>query len=182
MSVATVSRRVERLVRRKGGILLDVSLGGEPQANAVTFADLRHSPLDVHWPLADGAVHTAVVRHVLEFLDPAAFFRWFDELHRVLRPGGVAYISGPYGGDDGAGWVSDPTHRTRVVETTFAWLDPTTPLYERHGDTFRPTPKPWRTIVAARVPGSMGTVSYNAILQTLATAKILKEAAHGNGR
>ena len=162
----TASRaRGAALVRRKGGILLDISLGGQPQPNSVTFTDLKRSPLKVPWPLPDKVVHTAVVTHVLDFLAPGDVFRWFDELHRVMRPGGVAYFSGPYGGDESVGWLSDPAHRTRVVEATFAWLDPRTPLYAEHDQLARPRPRPWHVLALARVPGTLGTISYNCTLQ-----------------
>lgn len=161
-------RQAATLVRGKAGVLLDVSLGGEPQANAVTFRELGHDPTVVPWPLPSGSVHTAIVRHVLEYVEPARVFAWFDELHRVMRTGGIAYVSGPYGGDDSAGWLSDPTHRTRIVEATFAWLDPAAPPYGLHADAARPTPRPWKTILMARVPGTIGTISYNGVIQALA--------------
>lgn len=158
---------IARLVKSKAGILLDVSLGGAPQENAVTFADLKHDPRKIPWPLPDHSVHTSVVTHVLEYLEPSQFYAWFNELHRVMRPGGVVYLSGPYGGDESAGWLSDPAHKTRVIETSFAWLDPRTPVYELHGTLGRVTPKPFHMVHQARVPGLMGTVSYNITLQAV---------------
>ena len=168
-----MTARAKRLVAKRSGILLDVSLGGTPQPNSVTFKELKYDPRFKYWPLPDHSVHTAVVTHVLEFLEPHAFFNWFDELHRVMRPGGVAYFSGPYGGDESIGWLSDPQHRTRVVEATFAWLDPRTPIYALHDTCGRPQPKPWHVLTQARVPGTLGTISYNCTL----TAQ-----PNGNGR
>lgn len=161
-----MTKRVASLVKRKSGILLDVSLGGTPQPQSVTFADLKHDPRTLPWPLPDKSVHTAVVTHILEYLDPAQFFRWFDELHRVMRPGGTVYLSGPYGGDESIGWLSDPQHRTRVVEGTFAWLDPRTPIYAIHKDLKRRNPKPWHVLTLSRVPAPMACISYNATLQS----------------
>lgn len=160
--------RLERLLARKKGLLLDVSLGGTPQPNSLTFVDLKRSPLKLPWPLPDHCVHTAVVTHVLEFVGQDDIFRWFDELHRVMRPGHVAYFSGPFGGEESIGWISDPQHKTRIVKETFAWLDPRSPIYALHKDLRRPQPRPWCLVSEARVPGTLGTISYNVTLQAQA--------------
>jgi len=157
------------LVRKKSGILLDLSLGGTPQANSVTCAELKMDPRQPSFPLPSRSVHTAVCTHVLEYVEPTRVWQWFDELHRVMRPGGIVYFSGPYGGDDSAGWIADPTHRVRVIEQTFAHLDPRFPFYELHADVGRALPKPWHVLQATRVPGTHGTVGYNAILQSQPT-------------
>ena len=158
--------QVQRLVKRKSGVLLDISFGGEPQPNSLTLhKDLNHDPLNLPFPLPDKCVHTAVITHVLEYMDPQVWFFWWDELHRVMRDGGIVYASGPYGGDESAGWLSDPTHRTRVVEQSFVWMDPRTPFYEANADVGRPLPKPWFVVADARVPATHGTYSYNVTLQ-----------------
>jgi hypothetical protein len=180
--------QIDKLVAAKKGILLDISMGGTPQERSVTLSPKGDIPYDPTWrtfhpelgldpaagrlrrlassfPLPDGCVNTAVVTHVLEWLDPARFFDWWDELWRVMQPHGIVYVSGPYGGDDSQGWLSDPGHRTRVLETSFAWLDPRTPLYEIHDQVGRPRPRPWRVQTTARVPGTQGSISYNATCQ-----------------
>ncbi len=162
-----MTKRAERLVKKRSGALLDISLGGTPQENAVTFAELGHDPRKLPWPLPDKSVHTAVVVHVLEFLEPQNFFAWFDELHRVMRKNGICYLSGPYGGDESNGWSSDPTHKLRVVEATFSWLDNRTPIYDMHKTVGRKTPKPWQVVAQARVPGTLGTMSYNCTLMAV---------------
>ena len=164
-------RNVAALLKKRTGILLDISFGGTPQKNSVTLApqgDLKHDPRVIPWPLPNKCVHTCVVTHVLEYLDPDQWFNWFDELHRVMRPEGIVYLSGPYGGDDSQGWLSDPTHRIRVVEQSFAWLDQRVPFYGLHESLGRRTPKPWHSLTLARVPGSHGTISYNVALQSVA--------------
>ncbi len=162
------------VVKKKRGILLDISFGGTPQPRAVTLGpagDVKHDPRVVPFPLPSGSVHTAVITHILEYLPPEQVFAWFDELHRVMQPHGVAYFSGPYGGDESVGWLSDPTHRTRIVEQTFAWLDPRLPFFDKHGESGRSTPKPWLTAAVARVPGAHGTTSYNVTLSAHPEAK-----------
>lgn len=171
---------VTRLLQRKQGILLDISLGGQPQSGSVTMAEVWDAAppgrrargrqlvppaLRLPFPLPDACVHTAVVTHVLEYLDPGAFFPWFDELHRVMRPHGLVHMSGPYGGDDSVGWIADPAHRTRIVESTFSWLDESTPIYkDGHASVGRPRPRPWRLAGFTRVPNTPGTYGYNATI------------------
>jgi hypothetical protein len=162
--VAKLSRKIQALVKRKRGILLDVSLGGTPQAGSVTMADLKHDPRTLPYPLPNGVVHTAVVTHLLEFLEPSQFFAFWDEMHRLMRPHGMVYVSGPYGGDESFGWLSDPQHKTRVIEQSFAWLDPRMPFYALHKELGRPTPKPWHPLTLHRIPGAYNTVSYNVTL------------------
>jgi hypothetical protein len=160
--------QVKKVIARKKGILLDVSLGGEAQPRSVSLrigGDIPHVPTKLPFPLPDECVHTAVVTHVLEYLEPSSFFKWWDELWRVVQPSGIVYVSGPYGGDESCGWISDPMHRTRVIEQSFAWLDPRTPFYEVHDNLGRPRPKPWHPLALSRVPGAHGTLSYNVTLQ-----------------
>lgn len=163
-----MTAKTKKLLSRKKGILLDISLGGTPQPRSVTLGpsgDIKHDPRTIPFPLPKECVHTAVVMHTIEYIESHRFFDWFDELWRVLQPNGMVYITGPYGGDESHGWLSDPTHRTRVIEQSFAWLDPRTPLYTEHGAVGRKTPKPWWTMQASRVPGTHGTISYNIVLQ-----------------
>lgn len=156
------------LLKKKKGLLLDISFGGKPQPRSVTLGpagDIKHDPRIVPFPLPAGCVNTAVVTHVLEYLPPEHWFAWWDELHRVMQPHGVVYASGPYGGDESQGWLSDPTHRTRVVEQSFIWLDPRMPFYTMHEAVGRQQPRPWHPLAIARVPGAHGTTSYNVTLQ-----------------
>lgn len=167
-SETRVAPRIAKLIERKKGILLDISFGGKPQSRSVTLGptgDIPYDPRCIPFPLPDACVHTAVVTHVLEYLEPSQFFDWFDELWRVVQPMGTVYVSGPYGGDDSFGWLTDPTHKTRVLEQTFAWLDPRTPLYKENEKVGRQLPKPWHPMQLARVPGPDGTISYNVALQ-----------------
>lgn len=163
-----MSPKIRKLVNRKKGIMLDISFGGTPQPRSVTLGpsgDVKHDPRALPFPLPKECVHTAVITHVLEYLEPALFFRWFDELWRVMQPLGTVYVSGPYGGDDSFGWLTDPTHKTRILEQTFAWLDPRTPLYKENEKVGRKIPKPWHPLALARVPGTEGSISYNCVLR-----------------
>jgi len=172
-----LSPKIKTLVEKKKGLLLDISLGGTPQPRSVVLSptgDVPHHPCFLPFPLPDACVNTAVVTHVLEYVEPAQFFAWWDELWRVTQPGGVCYVSGPYGGDESQGWLTDPQHKTRVLEASFAWLDPRTPMYELHKHLGRPTPKPWWPLQMARVPGTQGSISYNVMLA--------KQPMNGHGK
>ena len=87
-------------------------------------------------------------------------------MHRIVRPKGVVYVSGPYGGDESFGWLSDPQHQTRVIEQSFAWLDPRLEFYTLHQSLGRETPLPWWPVSLARVPGPNNTIGYNVMLQS----------------
>jgi hypothetical protein len=163
-----------KLVNSKKGILLDMSWGGQQQPNSLRLGpggEIDAIPTAMPIPLPTGCVHTAILTHILEFLEPENFFPWLDELHRVMRPQGVVYISGPYGGDESRGWLSDPTHRLRVTEETFTWLDPATPIYNQHESVGRKQPKPWKMLTQARVPGPHGTISINITMQAWEVGK-----------
>jgi len=166
-----VKARIDKLLSRKKGVMLDISMGGTPQPRSLTIGpsgDVRTPLSRLPFPLPDECAHGAVVTHALEFLPPELFFDWWNELWRVVQPHAKVYVSGPYGGvDDSHGWVSDPTHRTRIVEQSFAWLDVRMPFYKLHPNLGRPTPKPWTALATARVPGTHGTISYNVTLQRL---------------
>jgi hypothetical protein len=158
---------LRKLIAKKKGLLLDISLGGTPQPRAVTMGDIKHNPLVIPFPLPANSVNTAVITHLLEYLPPEHWFAWWDEIHRIMQPSGVVYCSGPYGGDESQGWLSDPTHRTRVIEQSFAWLDPRTPMYAEHIRVGRANPRPWHPMSLARVPGANGTISYNVAMQSV---------------
>ncbi len=165
---------VRQLLQAKKGLLLDLSWGGVTQPRSVTLnphGDIKQAPTTIPFKLPSNVVHTAVVTHVLEFLPPHDFFKWWDELWRVMQVQGTVYVSGPYGGDESQGWLSDPTHQTRIVEASFEWLDPQFPWYALHKDLGRPTPKPWFRATASRVPGAHGTISYNCALIKVASFK-----------
>jgi predicted SAM-dependent methyltransferase len=66
-----------------------------------------------------------------------ALLRFFDEVWRILQPGGQILIAAPYGGS--RGFYQDPTHLAGIVPALFAYLDPLTPdspLYS----IYRPLP------------------------------------------
>jgi len=152
-------------------VLLDLSLGGTQQANSLWLnprGDIPHDPRVIPFPLPDHCAHSAVIVHLLEYLDQAIYYAWWDELWRVMRPGGIVYVSGPFGGDDSIGWLAEATHKIRIVDLSFGYLDPMLPPYLEHAAAGRiPPPKPWRVLMSSRAAGSVG-LNYEAQLQTRA--------------
>jgi predicted SAM-dependent methyltransferase len=117
-------------------VRLDLACGQHPRegfagvdlyAPGAERVDLRVYP----WPWADASVAEAHCSHYVEHI-PAdevhggprdgqdAFFAFFDELHRVLEPGGVATIIVPCGRSS-RGFM-DPTHRRFIMAETFGYL------------------------------------------------------------
>lgn len=104
---------------------------GEPRVDLLAFP----------WPWADASVDEVVCSHFVEhipmgYLDldvPGAvhvlpglrrkdlFFAFFDELYRVLKPGGRAEILVPYLRSNRA--FQDPTHRRFLCEESFLYLN-----------------------------------------------------------
>lgn len=68
--------------------------------------DLEQTP----WPFADDEITEVLAIHVLEHLgaDVATFFRIFQELYRVMAPGGHIRIAVPHHRSDH--FSGDPTH------------------------------------------------------------------------
>ena len=67
--------------------------------------------------------------------------RFFDEIWRVMKPGGQLLIACPYGGS--RGFYQDPSHVSGIVPSTFAYLDPLlpdSPLYQIYRSL------PWRIV------------------------------------
>lgn len=121
---------------------LDLAAGQNPRAG-FTGVDLftgdnRVDLLRFPWPWADGSVDEVVCSHFVEhipmgFVDAdnvvhplpgvgrkEMFFAFFDEIHRVLKPGGKAEIIVPYLQHQRA--FQDPTHRRFICEASFSYL------------------------------------------------------------
>lgn len=74
------------------------------------------------WPWKDGTVEEVHSSHFLEHLTGAERVHFWNELHRVLIPGGKATIVVPHWSSGRA--YGDPTHQwPPVVEFSFYYLD-----------------------------------------------------------
>lgn len=87
------------------------------------------------WALPDDTYEVAIAAHLVEHIPHAiiregqtesltgGWFAWWNELGRVLKPGGVAHILCPYAWS----WagVMDPTHTRYMLFESFGYLAPT---------------------------------------------------------
>lgn len=103
-----------------------------PGTGAKHEVDLLRYP----WPFADSSVDELHCSHFIEHIPMThvlddgtptggtdsrdAFFRFFDECFRVLRPGGIMTVVCPVARSNRA--FQDPTHRRFIVAETFFYL------------------------------------------------------------
>ena len=91
------------------------------------YSDVVHDLLSFPWPFEADSIEKVVCNHFIEHIPMREingkdlFFCFFDELWRVLQPGGQAMIVAPYGASDRA--FQDPTHRRFIVAPTFLYLN-----------------------------------------------------------
>lgn len=90
---------------------VDMTLEGT-QADLVV--DLEMYP----WPFEDNSVEQIACNHYIEHTGDLMAF--MDEVHRVLKPGGIATFVSPY-------WSSvrcwqDPTHKRAISEQTYYYF------------------------------------------------------------
>lgn len=72
------------------------------------------------WPWPDASVDEVIARDLLEHLGD--FMAAMEEIHRILKPGGIARIKVPYWNS----WCrhADPTHKRGFHELTFQFFNP----------------------------------------------------------
>lgn len=124
-------------------VKLDLACGQHPREGFkgvdLYTGDERVDLLSFPWPWADNSVDEVHCSHFVEHIpmcyigdDGAAhllsgpgrkdaFFAFFDELHRILKPGAIATIIVPYLRSERA--FQDPTHRRFICENTFLYLN-----------------------------------------------------------
>jgi predicted SAM-dependent methyltransferase len=91
--------------------------------------DLVHDLNVYPWPLPDDSASEVRCNHYVEHVPhdvpghPGVdgFFLFFDEVYRVLAPGGKATIICPYFANMRA--FQDPTHRRFITDVSFAYLN-----------------------------------------------------------
>ena len=102
-----------------------------PAVNPDVVHDLDLTP----WPFQNEEFDEIHAYEVLEHLgqqgDYESFFGHFNEIHRILKPGGVLFASCPTWSGMWA-W-SDPGHKRIISEGTLAFLDRSN--YDNTGDT-----------------------------------------------
>lgn len=140
---------IDKILKEKGGIRLDIGGGGNPQEGFVNIdyrgvpgVDIVHNLEKFPWPLPDECVSVAVCSHVVEHINPAGgtFIEFLNEAWRVLKYGSQLAIVTPYAGSPG--YWQDPTHCNGCTEITFSYFDPLDSLTD--GALYRIyEPAPW---------------------------------------
>ncbi len=117
----------EVLAQQTGLRYLDVGCGPSKAKGAIGMdwvgypgVDVVHNLEKFPWPFPDQSFDRIRARHVLEHVD--AMIPAMDELHRILRPGGVLQIIVPYFGRYSA--FRDPTHRRFCTWESFDYFVP----------------------------------------------------------
>lgn len=153
--------KIEKLIKEKSGIKLDIGCGRNKQAPDWVGIDFKKSPqVDIvqdleefPWKLPDECVTSAVCIHVIEHINPhkGVFIKFMDEIWRVLKYGAQCAFVTPFGGS--RSYVQDPTHCNPCNQVTFSYFDPldntyfqefpeANSPYKRYFDIYKP--KPWK--------------------------------------
>lgn len=150
---------IDKLLKAKGGIHLDIGCGANKQPGFVGMdmqelpgVDIVHDLLDFPWPLPDGSVLTAITSHLLEHIPKTQviyknkklrtihpLMMVMDEIWRVMKVGGTLAIAVPHG--ESKGFIQDPTHASPLNEITWAYFCPD--AFEGLYYSFY-QPHPWR--------------------------------------
>jgi len=85
-------------------------------------ADIVHDLMSFPWPFDDDSVEEVHASHFLEHLDGPERIEFFNELWRVMKPGGKATFITPYWASIRA--IQDPTHKwPPVCESFYHYLN-----------------------------------------------------------
>jgi len=113
--------------------LLDIACGqrkkeGFKGIDIAGDADIVHDLNEVPWPIRTSSVREIFCAHYVEHIphrqpgwEKDGWFRFFEEVHRILAPGATAEFIHPYVMHGRAFW--DPTHVRFVHESTWYYLD-----------------------------------------------------------
>lgn len=94
--------------------------------NPRTVADVIHDLNAVPYPFADNEFDIIIAEHVLEHL--GNLIQIVEELHRILKPGGLLYVEVPHFSN--SGFFTDPTHTHAFTTKSFDYFVPGTHLYK----------------------------------------------------
>lgn len=107
-------------------IKLDIACGQNKQAGYVGIDIAKSKDVDIvydlekfPWPIKSESVEEAFCSHYIEHTKD--LFKFFDELYRILIPGGKCVIAAPYYSSVRA-W-QDPTHTRAISEHTFLYAN-----------------------------------------------------------
>jgi SAM-dependent methyltransferase len=142
---------IEKVIKTRGGIQLDIGCGEGKQGpdwvgmdiQELPGVDIVHNFLEYPWPLPDESVIRAMASHVIEHVPPHdfGFINFMNEVWRVMKPDGQFAIAVPYA--TSKGMYQDPTHCNFCNENTWLYFDP---LEDVAGGVLYKfyKPKPWK--------------------------------------
>lgn len=129
-----MAKKNKKTVDTSSLIKLDIACGQNKQEGFVGIdlsgdADITHDLFSFPWPLADNSVSEVFVSHFVEHIPhyrpewgtTDGWFMFWNEVYRILVPGGGVAIIHPYVKTDRAFW--DPTHVRFIHEMTWYYLD-----------------------------------------------------------
>jgi len=138
-----MKKDIERLLKSKGGIRLDIGCGENKQPNFVGLdkrklkgVDIVHDLEKFPYPLPDDCCIMILGSHIIEHIKPWLMLDFMNELWRIMKPGGQLALSFPYGVNEL--FVQDPTHCNPCNAATFQYFDPRYPLWQIYKT------KPWK--------------------------------------
>lgn len=149
------------------GIRLDVGSGAATRAGWYGIDSRAHPavalPWDLEqipWPLPDGCALEAFAGFVVNRVNPArwGFVAFMDEVHRLLKPGGVLNIVAYYGCNHR--YQSDPAACNPITENTLLYFDPA----HRSGLWHVYQPQPW--MIARQVWAVDGNLEATIVKRT----------------
>jgi len=113
---------------------LDVACGSNKQVGFKGIdlggdADIVHDLNEIPWPIKSNSVEQVFCSHYVEHIphwrpgwELDGWWRFFDELYRVMKNGATAEFIHPFSRSDRAFW--DPTHTRYVNDMTWQYLNP----------------------------------------------------------
>ena len=96
--------------------------------NPKSVADVIHDLNVLPYPFPDNEFDIVIAEHVMEHLDD--LLKIYEELHRIIKPGGVLYIEVPH--FSSSNFFTDPTHRHAFSSRSFDYFDPEAILSRFH--------------------------------------------------
>lgn len=112
---------------------LDIACGQNKQAgfkgiDIAGDADIIHDLNETPWPIKSGCVEQVFCSHYVEHIphwrpgwEADGWFRFFDELYRVMKPDATGEFIHPYTMSVRAFW--DPTHTRYIHEMSWYYLN-----------------------------------------------------------
>jgi len=139
------SPKLTRLIEAAKGIQLDVGCSSHKQEGWIGLdrrklpgVDIVHDLERLPLPLPENCCTQILCSHVMEHLNPSLHVDIMDEFWRIMKPGGMLWLSMPYPGSRGH-W-QDPTHIKPWSEVTPTYFDPAHPMYQVY------CPHPWHIV------------------------------------